>query len=128
MAHMDEKQAAYAVEAKEKWGKSAQWQAYEQREASMTEEKYAARDEGMREIFRAFAALGSDADPAGAEAQALVARWHTFIEDNFYPCPRRVLAGLGQLYTGDERFRESLDEYGAGTARLMSDAIAEYCK
>ena len=64
----------YRAEAKEKWGRSARWEAYEQRAAAMTEEKYAARDEGMRDIFRAFAALGADADPAGAEAQAQARR------------------------------------------------------
>ena len=118
----------YQAEAKEKWGKSARWEAYEQRETAMTEEKYAARDEGMRDIFRAFAALDEGTDPAGSEAQALVKRWHTFIEDNFYPCPKQVLAGLGQLYICDERSRENLDAFGAGTAQLMSDAIAAYCK
>jgi len=124
---LDEQKAAYAAEAKEKWSKTEQWQAYAEREASMTEEQYEQRDEGMRDIFRAFAAIRG-CDPAGEEAQALVKRWHTFIEDNFYPCPKKVLAGLGQIYTGDERFRESLDEYGAGTAQLMGDAIAVYCE
>ena len=124
---LNEKKDAYAAEARGKWGKTAQWQAYEEREASMTAEKYESRDEGMRDIFRAFAAAVG-ADPAGAEAQALVKRWHDFIEDNFYPCPKKVLAGLGQMYTCDERFKENLDEYGAGTAQFMSDAIAVYCK
>lgn len=124
---LNEKKDAYAAEAKEKYGKSAQWKAYEEREATMTEQKYRDRDEGMRDIFRAFAAIiGSD--PAGAEAQALVKRWHDFIEDNFYPCPKPVLAGLGHIYTDDERFRENLDAYGAGTAQLMGDAIAIYCQ
>ena len=106
--------------------KLAKWQAYEEREASMTAETYAARDEGMREIFRAFAAL-KDTDPAGEEAQAVVRRWHTFIEENFYPCPPAVLAGLGQLVTGDENFADDLNGYGPGTAAFMTAAIAVYC-
>ena len=92
------------------------------------EKPYVDRDEGMREIFRAFAALGADTDPAGAEAQALVARWHRFIEEHFYSCPKPVLLGISRIYTDDERFREALEEYGAGTAQLMGDAIAVYCK
>ena len=124
---LNEKKDAYAAEAKEKWGKTAQWQAYEEREANMTAEKYESRDEGMRNIFRAFAAAVG-ADPAGAEAQALVKRWHDFIENNFYPCPKKVLFGLGQMYVCDERFKENLDGYGAGTAQFMCDAIAVYCK
>ena len=92
----------------------------------MTAEKCADRDEGMREIFRAFAGI-RESDPAAPEAQLLVKRWHNFIEVNFYPCPKKVLAGLGQMYVCDERFRENLDNYGAGTAQFMCDAIAVYC-
>ena len=61
----------YQAEAKEKWGKSARWEAYEQRETAMTEEKYAARDEGMRDIFRAFAALDEGTDPAGRSSDLI---------------------------------------------------------
>ena len=124
---LNEKKDAYAAEAKEKWGKTARWQAYEEREAGMTAEKYESRDEGMRDIFRAFAAA-RQGDPAGAEGQALVKRWHDFIEANYYPCPKTVLFGLGQMYVGDERFKENLDAYGEGTAQFMCNAITVYCK
>ena len=107
--------------------KLAKWQAYEEREAAMTEETYAARDEAMREVFRAFAAL-RDTDPAGEAAQDAVRRWHEFIEENFYPCPRSVLAGLGQMFTGDPAFAETLEGYGAGTSAFMTAAIAIYCR
>ena len=107
--------------------KLAKWQAYEEREAAMTEESYAARDEAMREVFRAFAAV-RDADPASEEAQEAVRRWHMFIEENFYPCPRSVLAGLGQMFTGDAAFAETLESYGAGTSAFMTAAIAVYCR
>jgi len=32
------------------------------------------------------------------------------------------------MYTADERFKKNIDRFGAGTASLMSDAIAYYCK
>ena len=43
-------------------------------------------------------------------------------------CTDEILAGLGQMYVCDSRFQANLDKHGEGTAQLMSDAIAIYCK
>ena len=42
------------------------------------------------------------------------------------PCTNEILAGLGQMYTADERFAKDLDCFGAGTAAFLSTAIALY--
>ncbi len=42
------------------------------------------------------------------------------------PCTNEILAGLGQMYTADERFAKDLDCFGAGTAAFLSTAIAVY--
>ena len=40
-----------------------------------------------------------------------------------------ILAGLGEMYVTDERFRENIDKVGGeGTAAFVSKAIAVYCK
>ena len=39
-----------------------------------------------------------------------------------------ILACLGQMYAGDPRFQQNLDQYGPGAAQKMSAAIAAYCK
>ena len=66
--------------------------------------------------------------PDGREAQTLVKRWQDFITENYYTCTKEILAGLGEMYVADERFRENIDCHGDGTARFMSEAIKVYCK
>ena len=40
-----------------------------------------------------------------------------------------ILAGLGEMYVADERFRENIDKAGGeGTAAFVSRAIAVYCE
>ena len=78
-----------------------------------------------------FAELGrlADQDAASPAVQAWVKELQQFITDNFYTCTKEILAGLGQMYTCDERFAKNIDKAGGtGTARLASDAIAIYCK
>ena len=46
-------------------------------------------------------------------------------EDTYTP---EILAGLGEMYVADERFRENIDKTGGeGTAAFVSKAIAVYC-
>ena len=56
-----------------------------------------------------------------------MARWQAHITRHYYACTKEILAGLGQMYTADGRFMQNIDRAGAGTAQLMSDAIAVYC-
>ena len=39
-----------------------------------------------------------------------------------------ILAGLGQMYVLDERFKKNIDKHGDGTAEFVRDAIVVYCK
>ena len=38
------------------------------------------------------------------------------------------LAGLGEMYVADERFKKNIDKYGVGTAEFASEAIAGFCQ
>ena len=38
------------------------------------------------------------------------------------------LAGLGKMYTADERFKNNVDKYGEGTAEFASQVIVLFCK
>ena len=52
-----------------------------------------------------------------------------YITEHYYACTAEILAGLGQMYTADERFRANIDRAGGeGTAQFAAAAIAEYCK
>ena len=48
------------------------------------------------------------------------------ISENYYLCTNEILAGLGQMYTCDERFKANIDKSGEGTADCMSRAIEAY--
>ena len=112
----------YADEAKARWGHTEAW-----RESQEKTDDPESQTAAMNDIFRRAAAL-REGDPAGAEAQALVKEWQDFISTHYYQCTKEILAGLGVMYTADERFQKNLDRFGEGTAAFLSKAIAAYCE
>lgn len=112
----------YADEAKARWGHTGAW-----KESQNKSSDWDAQAAGMNDIFRRVAAL-RHGDPASSEAQALVKEWQDFVSANYYACTDEILAGLGEMYTADERFRNNLDRFGEGTAAFLSRAIAIYCR
>ena len=116
----------YADEVKARWGDTDAYRESEEREAKKTKKDRADEMEAMNDIFRRAAALRANA-PESPEAQALVKEWQDYISANLYTCTNDILAGLGQMYTADERFQKNLDRFGEGTAEFLSRAIAAYC-
>lgn len=118
----------YAAKVKERWGGSAAYAESKRRTDSYGKEEWAAIDAGMKEIFGTFAGLNQRSiAPDSEEALLAVRSWQDFISRYFYPCSNGILGGLGMMYTGDERFRDNLDSFGAGTAEYMAAAIKSYC-
>lgn len=118
----------YAEEVRERWGHT---DAYRE-----SLEKTKGKSEGERKdaaaaLMAQFAAFGKlrTLAPDSDEAQAAVKRLQDCISANYYRCTKEILAGLGEMYTADERFRESIDGAGgSGTAAFVRDAIAAYCR
>ena len=51
-----------------------------------------------------------------------------FITDHFYTCTLEILAGLGEMYVADDRFRKNIDKAGGeGTADFVAQVIRAYC-
>ena len=116
------KQERYAAEAKERWGKTDAYKEYEQRGKS---DSQSAQD-AMMDIFREMGRI-REQSPASDEAQALVKKLQDHITANYYTCTKQTLAGLGQMYTADDRFRKNIDNAGGeGTADFAGRAIAIY--
>jgi hypothetical protein len=66
--------------------------------------------------------------PQDTAVQEKVAALQAFITEHFYPCTDEILAGLGQMYAADERFRTNIDAAGGdGCAVFAAQAIAAYC-
>ena len=67
-------------------------------------------------------------EPDSAEAQNLVKLLKSHITENYYLCTNEILAGLGQMYVADERFRNNIDKNADGTAAFICEAIEVYCR
>ena len=114
------------VEAKEKWGNTDAYREHTRKTADYSEDKWNDLAQGMEQILAAFAACREEA-PEQTEAQKLVGQLQDYITANYYHCTKEILAGLGQMYVADERFRKNIDKHGDGTAAFISRAIAAYC-
>ena len=118
----------YAQETRKRWGSTEAYAESQRRTAGYSREDHARLAEGMNGLMAEFAHCMQSGNSADSEqAQQLVRRWQSFISEHYYQCTDGILAGLGQMYTADERFRNSIDAHGEGTAQFMSDAIAAYC-
>ena len=113
--------AQYREEVKEKWGHTQAYAEYQQK----GKQDHNALTAGMDAIMAEFAACKQNGcAPASAEAQALVKKLQGYITENFYNCTDAILAGLGEMYVADDRFRANIDRHGDGTAEFIRQAIA----
>lgn len=92
-------------------------------------EKWQTLSAEMDTIFADFAAaMTQGLAPESNDAQALAKRLQDHISANYYTCTNEILAGLGQMYTADARFRASIDRHAIGNADYVSKAITHYCR
>ena len=118
----------YAAEAKAKWGKTEAYKEYEQKSHGKSKNQINASGDALMGLFSEIGKL-RHLSPDAQEVQAAIAGIQAFITDNYYNCTKPILAGLGQMYVADERFRENIDRAGGtGTAEFVSHAIEIYCK
>ena len=119
----------YAKEAKEKWGNTDAYKESDKKTNGYTTEKWNEVNSGMTALMAEFAKCQKDGfAPDSKDVQALVKKWQDYITENFYTCTKEILAGLGEMYAFDERFKANIDKQGEGTAEFMHEAIAEYCR
>ena len=117
----------YGKEVCERYGNTAAYREHEQKTKNYTKDKWAEANDGLMAIFAEFAELknrGSSAD--SADAMVLVKKLQAHITANYYTCTDEILAGLGEMYVADERFKKNIDKYGEGTAEFVSEGIRIY--
>lgn len=118
---------AFAAEAKARWGNTAAYRESRAAQAARSPAESAAVNDGLMAIFAEFGAIKHGSADSCA-AQDTVARLRSYISAHYYRCTPEILAGLGQLYCADERFRANIDRAGgAGTAAFAAQAIQTYC-
>ena len=119
----------YKVEARERWGDTSAYREHEQKTKYYTKEKWAEANDGLMAIFAEFAECKNNGYVANSpEVQSLVGKLQEYITQNYYACTCEILAGLGQMYIADERFKKNIDKYGEGTAEFASEAIGVFCQ
>lgn len=117
----------YNSEVKARWGETQAYAEFSKKTKDYSKERFADINTGLEYIFRDFAQLmQSGAEPDFPEAQALVKKLQGYITEHYYTCTDEILAGLGQMYVADERFKENIDKYADGTAKFVSKAINYY--
>lgn len=119
----------YSEEVNTRWGRTEAYREYSRRTAHTTQSGWDALSAGMDGIFAAFAACAARGEaPGSEEARAIVQALKDFITGHLYTCTDEILAGLGQMYVQDERFRRNIDRHGEGTAEFAAEAIGVYVK
>lgn len=116
----------YKAEVKARWGNTPAYLDFERKTAGQSRLK---REEIAGGLMTMFAEIGTlrHLPPSAKEVQDKIAALQRFITENYYTCTDEILVGLGQMYAGDERFRNNIDKAGGdGTAEFVSRAISVF--
>ena len=114
----------YAEEVRQRWGSTDAYKESQQRNTDFSQAASL-----LDAVFEEFAELDrSGISPDDEAAKIQVEKLQRCITDNFYTCTNEILAGLGQMYAADVRFKNNIDKHGEGTAEFVSHCIKSYCK
>ena len=120
--------SAYKAEVQEKWGNTSAYREYGGKTKNYSQDQWQNATNGLNAIFEGFSiCMKNGKTPESLEVQNLVQKLQDHITANFYTCTKQILAGLGQMYVADDRFRNNIDQNGEGTASFASAAIHAYC-
>lgn len=121
-----EEMAAYATEAKERWGHTEAYKQSQERTKHWTKEDY----KRISEEGNAFTQTIADAMPKGIDdtgVQELIQKHYDAIKV-FYDCGLGMYQQLGAMYIQDERFKAYYEKFAPGLAQFMKEAIDFYCQ
>ncbi len=119
----------YRAEVFERWSTTFAYREHKQKTKNYSKEKWTGANDGLMLIFSEFARCRvNDVSADSAKVQTLVAELKVHITTYYYTCANEILAGLGEMYVADERFKNNIDKYGKGTAEFASKAIAIFCQ
>ena len=118
----------YKVKAQEKWGNTSAYKEHTEKTKNYSKQKWDTLAKDMDCIMADFAVCMKNGETSDSdEAQSLVKKLQNHITENYYLCTNEILAGLGQMYVQDERFKNNIDKHADGTATFICEAIEVYC-
>lgn len=126
MEEIEKAKNEYSDEVRTLWGGSDEYRESVKKTSEYSEGDWRELHKGLTHIFEDFAEI-RNGSPESKEAVRLVKRWQDYITEHFYKCSDDVLAGLGEIYVSDERFKRNIDSFGKGTAEFIYEAIKNYC-
>ena len=119
----------YKAEVEQKWGETDAYKEHSERTADYSKQKWDDLACEMDGIMAEFASCMKKGEtPDSPEAQNLVKALQKHITENYYYCTNEIMAGLGQMYVADERFRKNIDKHADGTATFICEATEIYCR
>lgn len=117
------KAEAYRKEAIERWGDEVIES--EDRMRRMSKDELRALKAKGDQITRKIASL-MNLGPADSIVQKAIAEHYEYMQA-FFPVTYERYRGLGRMYVEDERFTASIDQYKAGLAMFMREAMDVFC-
>ena len=118
----------YNSEVSKKWGNTDAYKEHKEKTKDYSAQKWNDLADSMDSIMAEFSLCMKSANtPDSPDAQSLVRKLQSHITDNCYTCTNEILAGLGRMYTLDERFKKNIDKHSDGTAEFIQKAIKIYC-
>jgi len=119
---------SYDKEVKQRFGNTDAYKEHAEKTANYTADKWQEVNDGLMSVFAKFAECKQNGNTADSvEAQMLAKELQDYITDNYYTCTNEILAGLGQMYVADERFKNNIDKHAVGTAEFIGEAIKVCC-
>lgn len=117
----------YAAQAKATYGKTTEYQAFEEKSAGRTPEEEQKLHVRLMAIFAGFGQM-RQLPPNAVPVQAKVRELQAFITQHFYPCSDQTLCGLGHLYAEGGQMTANIDKAGGpGTGAFACQAILACC-
>lgn len=118
----------YSKRAKEQWGKTSEYKEFEKKTENWSDEDQQIVINDFMQIFAEFGEMMS-LEPSDEKVQLQVQKLQDYISEHFYNCTKKILSGLGKMYSGGGEFTENIDKVGGrGTADFVAEAIEVYCR
>lgn len=121
----DEEQREYQEEAKKRWGNTDAYRQSVERVGKMTKAQMAELKRGADEFMKVVAATAGKGAKS-PEMQALIAQHYESLK-TFYEPNLEMYRGLAEMYVSDPRFASYYEKYKPGLAKVMREAMIEYC-
>lgn len=122
---IEENEAKYGQEIREKYGEEAVQKSYE-KVGKYTKEEWEGIQAEADGIYRSIA--GMMALPSeDRRVQSAIKQHYDYLNKYFSTYTKAMYMGLGEMYAADERFRAFYEKYAPGMAGYMREAIRIFC-